>query len=108
MFEHSLRESKADESMVIYELATSQTPEGKDFYLYMGMTPTKYEDYKKLQGSNEPIVFSDFGTVILTGWGREPAPEVKAYMEAEFGMRHTFEDDLMDKVEKIRHDQENI
>lgn len=106
MFEHMLRESKADERVVIYELATTQTPEGKDFWLYLAIKPTKYEAYKTMQEAGNPsgksIVFSDYGTVLLTGWGREPSDEVKNFMEEQFGVIHTFEEDVHTRLQKIR------
>ena len=106
MYEHTLRETKADEHVVIYELANSQTPEGKDFWLYLAIKPTMYEAYKMLwldeNRSESTVKFTDYGEVILTGWGKEPAPEVRAYMEEKFAMNSNFELDMEQAINDLR------
>ena len=108
MFEHMLKESKADERLSIYELASSKTADGRDFYAYLAIIPSKYDAYKTAASSGESVKFTEYGDVILTGWGKQPTSEIESEMEDLFHMNHNFESEIMEYAKNIQEKSANI
>lgn len=108
MFDHMLKESKADERLSIYELVNSKTADGRDFYAYLAIIPTKYELYKIASSSGKPIKFTDYGEIILTGWGKEPTEEIAKDMEFLFYMNRNFEAEMVNFAQKIKAQSEQV
>lgn len=96
---HTLKATKADERIGIVDLFCGQTEDGKDFWCYISILPSKYLEFKTLQKENKEISMNKFGKIIASNWGKEPPEEVKQKME-ELGAEHDFEEKLFDIINK--------
>jgi len=108
MFGHMLKESKADERLSIYELVSSTTADGRDFYAYIAIIPSKYEAYKIAAASGDSVKFTEYGDIVLTGWGKYPTKEIENQMEDLFHMNHNFESEIMEYTKNIQEKSVNI
>lgn len=58
---------------------------GKPFHAYIKLTLLKLAEFQEAQVKNAPIDLNKLGTVLHTGWGHAPNPEVHAKIVAEYG-----------------------
>lgn len=58
--------------------------EGKDYWAYIVVRLSKYEEYCYLVSEKQDIDLSDFGEIIEEGFGKEPPLEVKERIEREY------------------------
>ena len=74
----------------VVELCCSRTADGRDFYVYLKIPPSKYEQFKSAQAHGE-ITLSDFGEALCYGEGATPPIAVRIEMEQRFGLCHDLE-----------------
>lgn len=89
-----------DEALGITTLVTG-TVNGEDFWAYVDVDPSKFEDLQKVIENKEPYTLTDYGSVIKYGLGgHQPPEEVVEEMKEKRGFDPEFEDKLMNDVKR--------
>ena len=71
-----------EEAVILF---TAENRDGKPFHAYIKLTLLKIAEFQEAQQRNAPIDLNRLGTVLHTGWGHDPDPEVHAKIVAEHG-----------------------
>lgn len=61
-----------------------QDLEGRDCYYYVTSTPEKMRMYEKARSGEFDL--NDYGTIIASGYGKEPSADVKAMLKEKYGV----------------------
>ena len=75
--------------------------DGKSCWAYMCIKPSMAKSFKDAREKGA-FDIEDYGTVIEHGEGVNPSDDIKRRMEREYGMNHSYEDDLLSAVERIQ------
>ena len=71
-----------EEAVILF---TAETKEGKPFHAYIKLTLLKLAEFHEAQAKSAPIDLNQLGTVLHTGWGHQPDPEMHQKIVAEHG-----------------------
>jgi len=91
---------EADEQAEFIECATAHAPDGKQFWYYLSIKPSKYAEYKQRHRDGGKLNPKEFGEVLACGWGANPPDDIRAEMKEEFGCDPSFEKNLKTAIEK--------
>ena len=94
---------KADASSAIICLTTGQLSDGRQFYAYVAVRPSKYHEFHQKTVKREVFVINDYGKVIISGFEPEPPPDVVKHMRDNYGYDENFVDKLQKKSMKREH-----
>lgn len=89
-----------DDKIGMIELCQGRDEDGRDFWAYLCLYPSKYKEYKERSAKGEALSPLDFGEALRTGWGTYPSEETQREMEEKYGLNHeTFlEDDIKERL----------
>ncbi len=93
----------ADEGAVILELCKMQDADGDDYYVYLGVYPSKYEAYLSAEGT---MNLADYGEILHKDWGTEPSEKVRQEMEEKYGVNHNFEAEIASELKQIQEKEQ--
>lgn len=79
-----------DETVSVLQLATGLS-DGKPFWAYVAMFPTRYKEYYTKVTEGQPVDLTEYGEVLVKGWGEEPPEEIRRQMVDEYGFDDGFE-----------------
>lgn len=94
-------QSMTDLLCTIMLLCKGQNIHGQHFWAYMCIKPSMAEAFKKARDSGD-FNLEDFGTIIECGVGEEVPEDVARRMERDYGVRHDFEQQLIDAIEAMK------
>ncbi|MDP9126862.1 MAG: hypothetical protein M3N08_01190 [Pseudomonadota bacterium] len=97
----------ADERVGIIQLITGLTADGHDFYAYVSLRPSLYDEYCRKVEAKEKVDVEKFGRVLKKGFGKEPPEDVKRYMHETFGIDPDFLEHFAEEVEKKLKEQQD-
>lgn len=80
----------ADDAVAIIHLCSGQTADGKDFYAYVAMKPSRYMDYIEATQRGDGVLLRDYGDILESGFGLVPPEKVQQEMQRKFGVDPTF------------------
>lgn len=92
----------ADATTVVVALVTGTDPDGRDFYAFVAVRPSRYREFHTLTTAGSRIVLSDFGAVLASGSGGEPTDEVRAEINRRYGYDVALVEKLTGEVEAER------
>jgi eukaryotic-like serine/threonine-protein kinase len=92
--EEELQKADADSSVIVYDDGTLD--DGKPYWLYIAVTPSKYAEFMELTSNGKKIVYSDFGKILEYGWEKK----VPASMKQKMKEKYDCDDDFMKKFTK--------
>lgn len=92
-----------DDNVSILQFVTA-SHDGKDFWAYLAMKPSRYEEYCARVLANEMVNLHDYGEVLEEGWGSEAPPEIQEKMAREYGAEPDFEEKLLKAVSEARNE----
>jgi len=87
-----------DNNIGIITLVTGHIEDGKPYYAYAIIPPSKYLAFKEAEKHGD-YDLADYGEIIAHGHGAEPSAEVKKEIEEKYGANHEFEDELKSIIE---------
>ena len=94
MHKHTAEEiHAADQSVGIVHLVSGKTAEQRDFFAYISVKPSRYEDFLLISRAREDMDLEEFGDIIYAAHGH-PTDDVRREMEEQFGVDHNFIDNL--------------
>lgn len=84
----------ADEEIGILHLCSGQAADGRDFYAYVNMQPSRYLEFIEATERGDAVLLSDYGEVVESGFGAVPPESVQQAMNEKFNADPTFFDEL--------------
>ena len=94
---------KLADTLGIISLVSGQTVSGEDFWAYISVPPSKYEDFLKAQEAGD-YTLTDWGDIMRYGAGQSPSAEIKAEMEELYGINHDLENIVRDLADALGKD----
>lgn len=91
---------QADQDTVILGYLHGDMNDGRPYYAYVAIQPSKYSELHALTAARKSIVIGNYGTVIAAGFNSEPPPEIIQEMRDIYGFDEQYEAKL--KQEAIR------
>ena len=85
---------KADEEIGILHMCAGQTADGRDFYAYVNMQPSRYLEYIEATERGDAVVLSEYGEIIESGFGAVPPESVQKAMNEKYQADQTFFEEL--------------
>lgn len=78
----------ADEQIGIVHLVCGKTGAGEDFYAYISVKPSRYEEFMLIMSAGHEMNLEEFGDILKKGFGADPSPQVMKMMEDKYGIDH--------------------
>jgi hypothetical protein len=94
-------QSMADLLTTIILLCRAHHTDGSPFWAYMCIKPSMARAFKEARDSGA-FNLEDFGTIIEWGEGSDPSPVIKQRMEKDYGVKHDYENELLNAIEISR------
>ena len=82
-----------DEDMRMIELFSGIDEDGRDFFAYIAVKPSKHAEYRFRLENAEAIDLEEYGEVLEHGYSALPPKEIQEKFKEE-GCSYTFEDEL--------------
>jgi hypothetical protein len=86
---------KADKQISIIDFISSTDAQGRDYWLYLKIPPSKHLDFTEAFAKGGSINFLEYGTEVESGWGKSPDAETKQRITEKYGLQDNFEDKLV-------------
>ncbi len=80
--------AEIDARLGIVHLISGRTHDQRDFYAYLSIQPSHYEDFVRASQGNAEMNLLAFGDVLKKGLGGVPPEDVRREMEEKFGVQH--------------------
>jgi hypothetical protein len=88
----------ADAHSAIIAFVNGTMSDGRPYYAYLAVKPSKCQQFYERTAAGEPLILSEYGTVIIAGFASQPPENVVAFMQREFGYSDTFEANLRQQL----------
>jgi len=60
--------------------------DGKDFYTYLAIEPHNYRHFVQSEAAKTGMNLTNYGHVLLRGWGAEPNINARNYLSKKYGI----------------------
>jgi hypothetical protein len=94
----------ADETSVILGYINGTLADGRPYYAYVAITPSKYREFYELTAARKPLTIEDYGSIIMFGYDNAPPPEVVEKMRTDYG----FDENYGQKLQQDAGKQQKI
>jgi len=95
-----LQKSDADTCIIAYSSGT--TGDGRPYYAYTAVPPSKYRAFYELSSARKSIVLNDFGKIISAGFEAAPPAEVVREMRDRYGFDENYEHKISEEIRRQR------
>ena len=92
--------AQADKDLAILGYVHGTMDDGRPYYAYVAILPSKYREFHALSAAKKAMVIGNYGTVIAAGFEFEPPADVVQEMQDVYGFDEQFETKL--KQEAIK------
>lgn len=92
----------ADHNTTILTYTTGTLEDGRPYYAYIAVDPSRYREFHAMTSYNKPIILGDYGEIIAAGFKVEAPEDVKREMCDVYGYDEAFADKLKAEVERQR------
>lgn len=90
----------ADRTSAILAYIHGTMPDGRPYYAYVAVLPSKYQEFYALNASRTPFVIEDYGVVVISGYEAAPPPQVVQEMKERYGFDDQFQSKLVEHVKQ--------
>ena len=87
--------AEADKGSAILGYVDGTMEDGRPYYAFVAIIPSKYQEFHALTAAKKPMVIGKYGTVFAAGFESQPPPEVVKEMREVYG----FDNQLGAKLE---------
>ena len=88
----------ADDKVAIIHLCSGQTSDGRDFFAYVAMWPSRYMEYIEATQRGDDVLLREFGDILESGYGLVPSERVQEEMKRKYGVDPTFFEELTKEI----------
>ena len=96
-----LQKSEADSNIIV--LDRGKLEDGRPFWVYIRVKPSKYKDFAKASREGRPKRLTDYGTILKYGFDKEVPASVKLAMKQKYGCDDNHMSTLMNEL-KVTQD----
>jgi hypothetical protein len=89
----------ADKDTKILSYTHGVTEDGKPFYAFVEVYPSKYKEFHRKTAAKEPFVIHEYGTIVEGAYEAAPSREVMERMRAK-GFDENFEEKLKQEAKQ--------
>ena len=89
-----LREA-IDGNVEVIVLVQGNVSDGRAFWAYVSMPPSRYSAFKALEAANQGYRLEEWGTILRHGFESAPPLDVKVEMHDAYGADDAFEANVM-------------
>ncbi len=93
---------KADEGATIIAYTDGVTANGRPYYAYIAVKPSKYREFYERTKARETIRLGDYGKIIVYGYETKPPAGVVQHMREKYGYDDEYEAKLQAEVARQR------
>jgi len=94
--------AKTDQTKAILSYIHGTMDDGRPYWAYVAVRPSKYQEFYVLTVSMKPMVIGNYGTVVAAGFESTPPQEVVMEMREVYGFDDQFEAKLKTEALKQR------
>ena len=91
---------EADNDMAILGYVHGTMEDGRPYYAYVAIIPSRYREFHALTAAKKAMVIGQYGTVIAAGFESEPPAEVVKEMQEVYGFDDQYEAKLKQEALK--------
>jgi hypothetical protein len=91
---------RLDKENAIIAYTSGVTQEGKSYYAFVAVRPSAYKKFRRLTLAKQPIILSEYGDVLASGYTARPEPEVVEMMQQKYGCDLDYETSLVNEALK--------
>jgi hypothetical protein len=95
--------TEADENTAILAYSNGKTEDGRPYYAYLAVKPSKYEEFYRRSAAKETFPLGQYGLILVSDFAVGPPPEVIKYMKETFGFDENYEQGLKKEI-KLQQD----
>lgn len=92
----------ADKDTAILCYTNGQLEDGRNYYAYIAVKPSKYQQFKKLTDARMGLTLGEYGEIIAGDFEASPPPAVVAEMREKYGFDENFAEKV---IQKFRREQ---
>ena len=100
--EEELASADANSNILVY--MTSTLADGRPYYAYVAIKPSRYSEFMALCEAKQEIILEEYGEIIASGFESSPPPEVIAMMRNTYGFDENYLEKLRKEVSTQRMD----
>lgn len=89
-----------DKHIGIIHLISGTTAKGEDFFAYISVKPSLYEEFLSKMENGIRMDVDKYGKVLKKGYGKNPSAEVQQELIDKFGLDPNFMEHLTAEIEK--------
>jgi hypothetical protein len=75
----------ADDAVGILAYSSGMLEDGRPYYAYIAVKPSRYSEFYDLSAAGRKFVLSDYGKILASGFEKSPPQEVVRYMRETHG-----------------------
>jgi hypothetical protein len=98
--EQELKDIDIEVAIICYTNGT--TEDGRPYYAYVAVTPSKYMEFHRMTAARNTIVLNEYGRIVAGGFEAKPPPDVIRKMREDYGYDEHFAQKLKDEVTRQR------
>ena len=93
---------QADATAAIIAYTTGTMADGRPYYAYLSVKPSKYREFYELSSARQSIVLNDYGKIIVSGFAASPPNDVVRFMADKYGYNDNYEQAVKAEVTRQR------
>lgn len=92
------RAEEAGSAVII--LSQGDTSDGRPYWLYIAVKPSKHKEFRQLTAEHQPIIFAKYGEILRYGYDKEVPKNIKKEMEDRYGCSDSYMDSIAREVKE--------
>ena len=98
-----LQAADADSSLIVLDQGIQE--DGKPYWLFLKVKPSKYKEFMQLCRQRKPKRFTDYGTILKYGYNKQVPTAAKTEMREKYG----WDDNYIEKLaEDVKEEQKKF
>jgi hypothetical protein len=95
---------QADATTAIIAYTNGTMADGRPYYAYLSVKPSKYREFYELSSARQSIVLNNYGKIIVSGFASTPPDEVVRFMADKYGFDDNYEQAVKAEVSQQRNE----
>lgn len=91
-----------DASDAVIVLSQGIASDGRPYWAYIAVRPSRYADYMRAAKAHETVIFSDYGAILQYGFAKEVPLSIKAQIKRRYGFDENFKENLVKDINQAR------
>jgi tetratricopeptide (TPR) repeat protein len=93
---------EADEDTSIVSFSHGTMADGRPYWAYIAVKPSKYREFSRRSAARETLVLRDYGEVLEAGYGKEVPAAVQQKMKEKYNLDENYAENLTKEANKAQ------